>query len=465
MPDELTRRAERWMDSRGMLSGASSVLTAFSGGADSSALLYILAEICPRRGIALSAAHLHHGIRGAEADRDAAHCETVCRELGIPFYLKKADIPAIASERGESVEEAGRRERYAFFDALCREHGIDRVATAHHRDDNAETVLAQLLRGASPGHLGIPPVRGNVIRPLLPFSKEELTAFCAARGIVCVTDSTNDDTAYTRNYVRHVLLPACRKVNPSASEALCRFAELSARDDEVLEEASHGAERRNADELCSLPDALLTRTLRRLYAEDGRDLSRLSGAHIDAMLALIRRRKLHARLDLPGGAVFRLEKEGVTIGPPDDEPPVYDVPLNEGLNLLPDAAALLQSGGDGAFGDEKDGNPTKNIYRFVIRKLFPFDTIKEGITARSRRGGDTMRVRGMTKSVRKLLQECSLPRDTVDRLPFICRADTGEILWIPFVAEADALRENPGSGCASITVFIEQKGNSDESAD
>jgi tRNA(Ile)-lysidine synthase len=207
-----------------------------SGGADSVALLRVLAERREELGLVLHAAHLHHGLRGEEADGDLSFCRELAAEQGIEFHEARVDVAAEASARGETVEEAARRLRYAWFRRLMAETPLDAVATAHSLDDQAETVLAKLLRGAwTEGLAGIHPVvefaEGKILRPLLGVRRREIEAYLKGLGQVWREDSTNQQTAYTRNRIRHQLLPELESWNPQIRGKLAQMAEL-ARDEE-----------------------------------------------------------------------------------------------------------------------------------------------------------------------------------------------------------------------------------------
>ena len=164
------------LSSFSMLKGLKSVLVGFSGGADSTLLLTLLAK---ESGIRVAAAHLNHGIRGEEALRDENFCIDYCKKLGIDIYVKHSDIPDIAKTHGLTVEEAARNERYKFFNEILNKQGYDCIATAHNADDNAETMIFNLVRGASlSGLCGIPPKRGRFIRPLLFCERREIEEYC-----------------------------------------------------------------------------------------------------------------------------------------------------------------------------------------------------------------------------------------------------------------------------------------------
>ncbi len=206
-----------------MIPSGCTVGIGLSGGADSVCLAHFLLDSKKRLGITcLKAIHIHHGIRGEEADRDLEFCRQFCEKYGIEFVSYKTDIPAEARKTGESIEECARRIRYGFF----KESGCDVIATAHNLNDNIETFIFNLSRGASlAGLCGIPYVRDIYIRPLLDCSRVEIEKYIEDNNLSFVTDSTNLCDDYTRNKIRHNILPQLFELNPSFDKAFAKCNE------------------------------------------------------------------------------------------------------------------------------------------------------------------------------------------------------------------------------------------------
>jgi tRNA(Ile)-lysidine synthase len=208
------------------------IAIALSGGLDSSALLHLAHAYARARGVALYAFHIHHGL-SANADAWLAHCEQACAALGVTFQARRVEL--VRKEK-TGTEEAARKSRYAALGALCREHGVELLLTAHHQDDQAETVLLQLLRGSGTAGLSgmdaanaAPELLANpalvMVRPLLPASRKQLAAYVAEHGIVHINDESNDDPRFARNALRHKVMPALAEAFPGFQERFARSAQ------------------------------------------------------------------------------------------------------------------------------------------------------------------------------------------------------------------------------------------------
>lgn len=288
------------------------MVVAVSGGADSVALLDILVHLEDER-LSLVVAHLNHGLRDAASDGDEEFVSRLAAGYGLPFVARRADVAALAGTSRLSLEDAGRRARYAFFDETARAHGATSIAVAHHLDDQAETVLIRLLRGA--GGSGLSAMgsgsRGILKRPLLQVSRLELEQYLRGRGLSYRTDATNADCAILRNSIRHELIPFLRRYNPKISERLAATAEILAGDEELLEQLTETAYARLARrEPCAVlldleavarePRGLRLRLYRRALLELRGDLKRIGLAHLEAIDRLIASDRPHSSLKLPG---------------------------------------------------------------------------------------------------------------------------------------------------------------------
>ncbi len=268
------------------------VLVALSGGADSTALLLSMHVLLIEGKIrGLFAAHLNHGIRGEAAARDQRWCEALCERLSIPFATETADVPAYAKAHGQSLEQAARAVRYDFLERAREAFRADVIATAHHRDDQAETMLLNLIRGSGTTGLGgMKPRNGSIIRPMLHVSRADVLAFLAESGETYCQDETNAENTAARNRIRNELLPLLATYNPAISESLCKTADLLAQDETLLSHLANEAEQTIAlgiglerKALAALPLPIGSRIVRkRLLALSGN----VSEADIRRVLAL-----------------------------------------------------------------------------------------------------------------------------------------------------------------------------------
>ena len=228
--DALMLEIKRYIGANQLIRPGDGVVVGLSGGPDSVFLLYALYTLQGRMGFTLRAVHVHHGIRGAEADRDEAFSEKLCAKLDIPFQAVHVAAPAYAAQHGLSLEEAARILRYEALEAARQQLGQTRaawIAVAHHLDDQAETVLHNLVRGAGlRGLAGMENRRNHVIRPLLSIKREDILKWLKQYDIPYVTDSTNADLHYTRNRIRSTVLPELREINPEASAHIAHSAAL-----------------------------------------------------------------------------------------------------------------------------------------------------------------------------------------------------------------------------------------------
>ncbi len=304
------------------------VLVAISGGVDSSVLLHALAQLASELGLTLAAGHVHHGLRGAQADADEACAADLAKHLGVAFAARRVAPRALresasASRARPTLQEAARKLRQAALRELATALDCERIATAHNLDDQAETVLMRLFRGASPTGLGGIPERsedGLVVRPLLGVSREEIERYALDRGLSWREDASNRDPHYARGRLRASGLAAiAREMNPEWLRAVGKLAEAQRKesawiDEQVEREAQRwlrverGGLALSRAGFAALPEAIARRLLRRALRELGgaREVSR---AQLERSAAFVRSAKTGARLDLPRGLAWRAGRE------------------------------------------------------------------------------------------------------------------------------------------------------------
>ena len=411
-----------------MLSPGDTILVALSGGADSMALLNVLYELKNEYDLTLKAAHFNHGIRGDEALRDENFCVEVCRELGVELFVGRADIPALARQLGIGLEECGRQERYAFFEKVAP--GA-KVATAHTLSDCEETFLFNLARGSSlRGLTSIPPVRDNIIRPLIDCSRAEIEAYCEEKGIRFVTDSTNLSDEYTRNRIRHKIVPELKNLNGAFNSAFSRCVD-SLREDEELLAMLSGA----AVERASVPEGFLVEPLSVLHPA----LKRRAVA--DVIVALAGEKPQHHHID----TVCKL------LSSAGDAQVCGGVSLRVRGGLLQKVAEPCgEWSTEAVIGDNKlsgyevnislcDKNDTINIEKInkhLLDNSVNYDKIKGKLFFSSIREGDKvcLRGRGVTKQLRRIFNEMHVQPELRRSIP-VLRDDEG-IVWVHGVGVA-----------------------------
>lgn len=239
----IDQRVLGFIDSDSLILKNDRVLLGLSGGADSVFVLHFLNKYKRRFRLTIGAAHINHGLRGSASDEDEKFCEKLCEELQISFYSIRPDLRSYCTEHGVSTEEGGRMLRYSFFETISSEHSYNRIVTAHNLNDNTETVLLNLVKGTGiKGISGIPPVRGNIVRPVLCLKKEEIIRYLNILSVTFRTDESNSSDVYQRNYIRNRIVPGIREVlNPSFEENIFRSSAVFRNLRSVLDEYTNRA--------------------------------------------------------------------------------------------------------------------------------------------------------------------------------------------------------------------------------
>ena len=431
-----------------MLARGARVLVALSGGPDSVALLHILRTLEQRGGLAVAAAaHFNHQLRGAEADEDELFCRDLAAATGVPFIAGRGDVAARARELGRSLEDAARLSRYEFLEQSAESIGAAAIAVGHSLDDQAETFLLRLIRGAGPAGLaGIRPRAGRVIRPLLDISRAELRQYAADHGLGFREDSSNADIRIPRNRVRVELVPFLARFSPAISATLAREAALAREDDEfldrlaiesagsiVLEESGDVAV--DVAGLTALPPALASRVTRKALAAAAP--GRFIGfQHIDDLLELARGGAEGAALALPGVTAVRRGSRivfGRIAEPPFSNS--FRFPLSiPGEVAVPGwalSAAWLEEPG------QVSPPPARGNAAVVAAA-----PLRGPLAVRSRRPGDTFRPLGMRGRGRKLqdfLVDRKIARADRDALPLVVDRDD-RIVWVVGQSVAEDFR-------------------------
>jgi tRNA(Ile)-lysidine synthase len=433
---------------RRMLRPGDAVLIGVSGGRDSTALMWVLVAMAGALQLRLGIAHLHHGLRGASADRDARLVEHLAFAAGLPYYYVKSDAAIGRRTHRSGREEAARERRYAFLEATARRYGFDRVALGHHADDNAELVLMRLIRGSGPlGLAGIPPIRSGrradltIIRPLSTVDRGAIDRFCRSHGLITVEDETNRDRTLTRNRIRHDLLPVVRSdYNPNIVAGLNRLAGLVRDEEDWLDTLVAGHLRRltlaNQDDhilldgaaLGRLHPALQRRLLRAALQALRGDLRRIGFEPVEALRRLLAPdRRDVGRVDLPGKICAARRGRQLRIGRPKKEPASkafeYVLPAAGKVHIVETGARLCL---------EHLERVDQGIVRHAGQHVAYFDMnqIIFPITIRSFRPGDRFAPFGLrgTQKLKKYFIDHKIPRWRRATLPLVISG--GEIIWV-----------------------------------
>ncbi len=414
---------------KAMLSPPCRILLGLSGGADSMALLHILHR-WPE--VEVAAVHIHHGLRGAEADRDAAFVQTACQRLGVSLTVCREEVATFAEQHKISLEEAGRRVRYAVFERLLTQDGFNAVATAHNADDRAETVLMRLIRGSGvDGLASIPVRRGSIIRPLLCATRREIEEFCEQQHIDYVTDSTNADVAYSRNKVRHHILPALEQLNPAVKEALCRLADHATQDSyylqalatDALTAATDGESYRVTD-ILRQPLPIRRRMMVQMISRWG--CTTYEETHIMALERALNEGT--GQVCLPGNMGLQVSQDRLYLL--DNHLPKEKSVL---INLAEGHTTMYWQGREHTLSvmDRESYTSFQNVHKMFFKYAIAYDTIQGGLTVRTRQEGDYIHPAGrrIGKSLKKLFIEWKVPIQQRDSLPLLC--DDSGVLLVP----------------------------------
>ncbi len=436
----LRMRIKEYMKAHRMAEEGEGVLAAVSGGADSVCLLWVLHELSEELGIHVAAFHLNHGLRGEEADRDEAYVRALCGKLSVPLSVVRENVAEYAAAHGISEEEAGRNLRYFHLEQAARQFSCEKTATAHHKDDNAETILLNMFRGSGLRGLGgIRPVRDTIIRPLLCLTREEIEAYLREKGISWCEDSTNGECRYARNKIRNELLPwVGENINDRAREHILNTASLASRADAYFScqaetilseeaafpeaailpgEAGVPAKRAEARQKVSIrtavfdkqPDILKEYLVRAMISRVSGSQKDISSRHIEAVCSL----------KGPGGGCEAMLPYGLKALRGYE---TLEIRKQEGI---PDGKEDHTRVVMRTFSWKKDLEIPKNQYT----KWFDYDKIKDTLSVRNRKSGDYFLISGgKRKLLKRFFIDEKIPEERRESIKLL--AEGSHVLWV-----------------------------------
>jgi len=397
---ELVLRAIRQFS---LIDKGDTVTVAFSGGADSVALLHCLNSLKEELQITVNAAHLNHSIRGDEAERDQNFVKRFCKEHNITLFCEKIDVPKYAKDNHLSIELAARELRYAFLERVCG----GKIATAHTASDNLETLIFNLTRGtALKGLCGIPPKRSNIIRPVIFCTRQDIEKYCSDNNLSFVTDSTNLSDDYSRNKIRHNVIPILKEINPNVENSAVKTAVSLSEDNFYLEKKANEflfsfekEDALNLVDFVSLETAVAKRVIIEYFNICYPEI-RLENHHINEIFNACLCD--NAKVNLPNDLYAVVENKTLKI---------TDGEINQ-KNFVVNLSKI------------------QNVNNLFSNNMIDCDKIEGKLQVRTRCEGDKMRLYGSkyTKTLKKLFTEFKIPLDERENLPVI--ADDMGVIWV-----------------------------------
>lgn len=443
-----------------LINKGDSILVGFSGGMDSSVLLYLLMKIKDKYNLQISAAHLNHQVRGKEALRDENFCKSISKKYNIKFFLSHEDMHGLAKKEHISKEEAGRRLRHEFFDKIKNENNIDKIALAHNYDDQVETLIMRILRGTGiDGLSGISYKSGNYIRPILNIKRSDIENFILKNDIPYVEDSTNKENNYHRNKIRNILIPELEeKYNPNLKEAIFNLSEIAKIENETLENITkkcfkdvvylkNGKGILDINNFNKLDKGIKNRIIRMIFDKilgNTNDLSfenveeiieltySQSGKYIDNINDLTIRNSF-------GKLIFEKEKNKSDL-------PLY-IELNLGRNIINDSLEIEV---------KKSNKKTDGSDEITI----PLEFINDKLILRNRKNGDRMKPKGLngTKKLKDIFIDKKIDRKKRDEYFII--ADSKNIYWIKDLIKSELVyKESENNEYLNLKFILSEENN------
>lgn len=432
----LVEKVKRTIRHYSLLEKGDKVVVGLSGGPDSMALLNVLWSLQDAYDLTLIPAHLNYGMRGKESEDDLAFCEQAAARYGFALISESVDLPALIKERGLSPQAAAREIRYDFFQRTARENGASRIALGHHADDQAETLLMRLLRGAGTKGLSGMPIQREpgIIRPLLHVTREQILSYLTERGIPYREDSSNQKGIYLRNRIRRELIPLLvEQYNPNLVEDLQRTAEILGEEEVFMQEEAErhfspicipGGVALGLADLKGLPDALVRRVVRMAMVQAG-GFSEISFRHVDSVLKLMETEGSAARIDLPEGLKVRKvygSLEFSVENPKESPGDLYEIPV-PGRKRIPELKIEVEC---------RVLSPDETMASLLKSEaVLDLDKCSGPLGFRTRRPGDIFYPKGFgkKKKVKRFFIDEKVPYMERGRVPLLVNREN-EILWI-----------------------------------
>jgi tRNA(Ile)-lysidine synthase len=433
----LLTKVKETIKKRSMLNPGDRVLVAVSGGPDSVCLLSALHALSRELDLSLHIAHLDHLFRGKESADEALFVSQLAKKFGIPSTIEKFDVPAYCLERGLSPQAGAREVRYDFFQRVAKTAGASHIATGHTANDQAETFLMRLIRGAGASGLSaIPPARDNIIRPLIETTRDEVLQFLKEMGLAFVTDPSNAKPVYTRNRIRLEVLPVLQRFNPRIVATLAAEAGHFRDEDEAIEGYCATladnilVQKENTvfvkrSEFNTLPPAFRRRLLKKACDLAGAESSGLSRTQIDEVIAFMAVAQTGRTMGLPPGLKIVREYDRFVLSAQSGTEPFSHAIMIPGVTVIPDLRMEIETLVAGRFPEEQED------INYVWQALFDYDKMGPFLILRNRRPGDWFCPSGMggkSKKIQDYFVDEKVPRRKRDLVPLLCSGE--DILWV-----------------------------------
>ena len=460
-------KVKKYIEKNNMINQGDRIVLGVSGGADSVCLLEILSELKQEYNMELYVVHVHHGIRGSEADADERYVSSLCESMGVWYRRYEYDIPGMAQKRGMSEEEMGRDMRYKTFNMVLDEVGASKIAVAHNADDCVETILHNMCRGTGiKGMCGIPPVRGNIIRPVMCLGRNEIEKYLNDRKIEYRTDSTNLKTDYTRNKIRLELIPYMkRNINPVSGEHILRLSEQLSQIEEYMEQQTEDAFERAAhktdggisidiNEFMKCHVTLQSGIVRLAIKSVAGKLKDITSENVEDVMMLMSR-GTGKSVNLPYNIICTNVYDRCEIRK-DNGNNINGIKEKEKVIVNVPGEYILKSGDKFILSLENSLNFKEKMYT----KWFDYDKIKNALQIRFRENGDFLEVaKGGHKKLKSYFIDEKVPREQRDSIPLL--ADGQHILWVTGYRISEAYKITEDTRNVLKVQYCERNGKDD----